>query len=85
MGFFVLFIQMLIQALTIAIFIRVLLSWVDPQKNMSVTRILDEITEPILGPIRSVLPSVGMFDFSPIVAFLLLQVVGGALVAALGG
>jgi YggT family protein len=84
MGFLVTFIGMLLQALSIAILVRVLLSWVDPRGNMAVTRVLHEITEPILGPIRSILPSVGMFDFSPIVAMLLLQLLGTALLQALG-
>jgi YggT family protein len=72
-GFLIDFILMLFQVLSFAILGRVLLSWVDPTRNMRVTQILDEITEPILAPIRGVLPSMGMFDFSPIVAMLLLQ------------
>lgn len=77
------FINLLFQALSLAILGRVLLSWVDPQGGMRVTQILHEMTEPVLGPIRSVLPPVGMFDFSPIVAMVLLQLVGNALLAAL--
>jgi YggT family protein len=85
MNFVITFISMLLQVLSLAILIRVLLSWVDPRANMGVTQIMHEVTEPILGPIRSVLPSVGMFDFSPIVAILLLQAIGTALIRALGG
>jgi YggT family protein len=82
-NFVITFIQLLLQALSIAILGRVLLSWIDPRGNMRVTQILHEMTEPILGPIRSVMPSVGMFDFSPIIAMLLLQVIGSALLQAL--
>jgi YggT family protein len=85
MNFVITFIGMLLQVLSLAILIRVLLSWVDPRANMRVTQIMHEVTEPILGPIRSVMPSVGMFDFSPIVAILLLQAIGTALIRALGG
>jgi YggT family protein len=85
MNFVITFISMLLQVLSLAILIRVLLSWVDPRANMRVTQIMHEVTEPILGPIRSVMPSVGMFDFSPIVAILLLQAIGTALIRALGG
>ncbi len=41
--------------------------------NSSVGRILVDITEPILGPIRRLLPSAGGIDFSPIVAIIALQ------------
>lgn len=82
-GFIETFISLLFQALSFAILGRVLLSWIDPQGGMRVTQILGEMTEPILRPIRSVLPTIGMFDFSPIVAMVLLQVVGNALLSAL--
>ncbi|NJK79420.1 MAG: YggT family protein [Chloroflexaceae bacterium] len=82
-SFIVSFISLLLQALSLAILGRVLLSWVDPQGNMRITQILHEMTEPVIGPIRSVLPSIGMFDFSPIVAMLLLQLIGNALIGAL--
>lgn len=85
MSFIGSFIIMLVNVLTFAIFIRVLLSWVDPQGGWPVTRILHEVTEPVLGPIRSVMPSVGMFDFSPMVAILLLQVIGMAVAQAFAG
>lgn len=85
MNFVVTFIQLLLQVLTIAIFVRVLLSWVDPRGNMRITQFMHELTEPVLGPIRSVMPTVGMFDFSPIIAILLLQVIGRALLVALAG
>jgi YggT family protein len=83
MDFATTFIVLLLQALSMAILIRVLLSWVDQPGAWSITRVMHEITEPILAPIRSVMPTIGMFDFSPIVAMLLLQVVGRALVVAL--
>lgn len=59
-----------------AILARVLLSWI-PLPNNQFTRLLYQITEPILGPVRSLLnksPIGGnsMLDFSPIVAFLLI-------------
>lgn len=74
-GFLVTFINLLFQAFWFAILGRVLISWIDPMGNMRITQILREITEPILGPIRRVLPTMGMFDFSPIVALFLLQFV----------
>ena len=67
------FIVMLFQILSLAILIRVLLSWVDPMGNMRITQVMRDLTEPILAPIRSLMPNMMMFDFSPIIAMLLLQ------------
>lgn len=75
MGFIVMFVDILFNVLLFAILGRVLISWVDPMGNMPITRFLHEITEPILGPIRSAIPQIGMFDLSPIVAMLLIQLV----------
>jgi YggT family protein len=75
-GFIISFILMLLQVLSFAILGRVLLSWVDPQGNMRITQILRDITEPLLAPIRNLLPQMPMFDFSPIIAMLLLQALG---------
>jgi YggT family protein len=83
MGFMIQFINILFTVLWVAILARVLLSWVDPQVNMRVTQIIHEITEPILAPIRNVVPTIGMFDISPIIAILLLNVIQYALLAAL--
>ncbi len=67
------FVNLLFNVLLFAILGRVLISWIDPMGNMRVTQILREITEPILAPIRSVLPNLGMIDLSPLVAMLLIQ------------
>jgi YggT family protein len=83
MGFLVSFIQLLFNVLLFAILGRVLISWIDPTGNMRITQILHEITEPILGPIRSILPSFGMFDLSPIVAMMLLQLLQNLILRAI--
>jgi len=44
-----------------------------------VRRILDSIVQPMLAPIRRFMPQVGMFDFSPIVLLILVQLIGSAL------
>ena len=77
------FIGLLFQVLSLAILGRVLLSWVDPLGNMRITQILRDITEPILAPIRGLLPNMAMFDFSPIIAMLLLQALSRLLLSAL--
>lgn len=57
----------------ILLLLRILVSFmrVDPYTN-SIARFLYNVTEPLLEPIRSVLPPVGMIDFSPMVAFILI-------------
>ena len=67
-AFLINFLRFLVFALWLLILARVLLSWVDPFGNMRITQILRDVTEPILAPIRSVLPGMAMFDFSPIIA-----------------
>ena len=67
------FADYLILALTLAIFGRVLMSWVSPRANDPVSTLLYQITEPILGPIRRLLPQMGMLDLSPMVAILILN------------
>jgi len=69
--------------LTGAIFIRALLSWfpIDP-RNALVT-ILYDVTEPILDPLRRVIPRLGMIDITPLVAILLIQVIGNFAAGAL--
>jgi YggT family protein len=74
MSFLEAFVAMLFQVLFFAILGRVLISWVDPQNNWPVSRLLLEWTEPILAPIRNLMPRTMMFDFSPIIAMLLLQI-----------
>ena len=71
---------------TIAIFARVILSFIIPLSGarphpivVSINTMVNQVTEPILGPIRRHLPSIGGFDFSPmavlIVIWLLREVV----------
>jgi YggT family protein len=69
--------------LTALIFFRAILSWfpIDP-RNPLVT-FLYEVTEPILAPLRNVIPRIGMIDITPLVAIILIQIIGQALVRAL--
>lgn len=82
-GFLATFIDLLFNVLLFAILGRVLISWIDPMGNMRATAILREITEPILAPLRSILPPLGMIDLSPLVAMLLLQLLHGMLLGAI--
>ena len=78
MEYFFNFLSILCEVLTFAIFIRVILSWFSPRPN-ALTVILDKITEPILAPLRRIIPRAGMFDLTPMVAIILLQLIAAFL------
>ncbi|MGQ9552758.1 MAG: YggT family protein [Anaerolineae bacterium] len=69
------FVNILFDVLSLAILVRVVLSWfrVDPYNRF--VQILYQVTEPVLAPIRRIIPPIGMIDITPIVALLILQVV----------
>ena len=79
MMFLISFIDILARLLSLAILVRVLLSWLPIDRNGRFVEIILQITEPIVGPIRSVLPTFGGLDFSPMVALLLIEMVHGVL------
>ena len=68
------FLEFICEALTIVIIIRAIMSWVAQRPN-TLTILLDKITEPILYPLRRIIPRVGMMDLSPLVAILLLRLI----------
>lgn len=78
-SYFVTFVGLLMQALYYAIFGRIILTWIDQGGRWPITRILHDVTEPILGPIRRVVPAMGMLDLSPMIAIILLTLVRSAL------
>jgi len=64
------FVRFLVMALWLLILGRVLLSWVNPRFEGPIARFLYDTTEPLLAPIRRLLPQSGMIDFSPLVLML---------------
>lgn len=62
---------LLLQILTWAIFIRAILSWFPISRSNPVIDVLDRFTEPVIAPLRRVVPTVGMIDITPLVALLL--------------
>jgi YggT family protein len=63
----------------LAILGRIIMSWVAPNSEGPVARILYDVTEPILGPFRRIIPRIGMLDISPMVAIMVMQLVEQAL------
>ncbi len=77
------FVVLLARALSLALFDRILLSWMPMDRENRLVRIVYEITEPILGPIRRVLPALGGLDLSPLIALILIRVAERVLVMML--
>ena len=84
-GFALNFVRVLFFILQFAIIIRALMSWFNPSPDNPIARIVYEITEPVLGPLRRIIPRIGMIDISPIVAILLMQVIESVLESTLRG
>lgn len=67
---FVLFLYLLM----LAVIARALISWFPVSHDNPAVRVLYQVTEPLLEPIRRVMPRFGMIDLSALVLIILLQV-----------
>ena len=67
-------VDLIIQILILLIFVSVILSFfLSPYHPVRAA--IDRILDPLLAPIRRVVPLVGMFDFSPLILMILLDVI----------
>lgn len=76
---------LMIQMYTFVILARVLMSWVNVDPNSQLGQVIYDLTEPVMAPVRNLLPPAGGLDFSPIIVIILLQVVGGMFMSIGGG
>ena len=86
MGLLTQLIKYAIDIYTFLIVVRAIISWVNPDPYNPVVRTLDKLTEPVLYPIRKVMWRVTgnlPIDFSPLIAIVLIQIVGNFLVRML--
>ncbi len=70
----------LLSLYTLILFVRIILSWVTmawapPPSLAPVIGVIYDVTEPVLGFVRRYIPAAGGIDFSPLVVFLVIQVV----------
>lgn len=79
------FVSYLFQALGIAVFLRAIISWFRLAPDNPIQVILVQITEPVLAPLRRVVPSLGMMDITPMVAMFLLYALAQIVPAAILG
>lgn len=77
------FINICAQALVLAIFARVIMSWVPIRLPFGVNELVLNVTEPVLAPIRRYMPMAGGFDFSPFIALLLIQIISNIILRVL--
>ena len=74
------FVRFVLIGLEVLIFARVLLSWFDPGGRGRISAFVIQTTEPILAPVRRLLPRMGMLDLSPLIVLLVL----GAILRSIG-
>ena len=68
-------VELLANSLLVVVIARVVLSWVYPNMRNTLVFWVWRITEPFLTPIRRLLPITGRFDWSPVIAVVLILVV----------
>jgi YggT family protein len=73
MGILVTFVNLLYWAFWLLILARVIISFTRMDPYNPIRRTVYELTEPILAPIRRILPPTSGLDFSPLIALLLLE------------
>lgn len=84
MGLFVVLVRLTFDILRFAIIIVVLVSWLPISPFSRWVRWAFTVTEPILRPLREIVPRLGMFDITPIVAYFLLEILEWAFVRMVG-
>jgi len=81
-AFIVQIINMLAQLITLLVIAQVVLSYFMSPFH-PVRQVVDRVVEPLLAPIRRIMPQTGMLDFSPMVLIILVQIVARLLVGLL--
>jgi len=75
-------INVIVQLITLVVIIKVFLSYfMSPYHPLRYN--LDRLVDPMLNPIRRLIPSVGMLDLSPIILIVIVQILGRIIVTLL--
>lgn len=82
MGFLITLINMIAQAITLLVIAQIIMSYIVSPFHPA-RKIIDDLVEPMLSPLRRVIPPVGMFDFTPMVLIIIVQLVARLLVGVL--
>ncbi len=78
-------IQMFFDILFLLILVRILLSFLPQFRSNRLAEVVFGITEPILSPFQRIIPPIGMFDISPMVAIIVLGILQQVLLALVRG
>lgn len=70
---------LIVNTYLIALIVMIVVSWVAPGTRHPAVLLVYQITEPVMAPVRSILPSAGGLDFSPILVFIAINVIQIAL------
>lgn len=68
-------INVLLDIFTLLLIANAVMSFIRPNQNHPVVHFIHRFTEPVLLPIRRVVPPMGGFDFSVLIALVLIQVI----------
>lgn len=71
------FLAQVIDLYTVIVFIAIVVSWFQLSPDHPVARVTRALTEPVLAPIRKLIPPAGGLDFSPMILLILLRIVRG--------
>ena len=67
------------------ILVRVLFSWIRPDPYNPIVRVVHQLTDPVMEPLRRIIPPMGMVDITPIVALILISIIQQLVVGVLYG
>jgi YggT family protein len=79
MDTFIEIIIILCQVIAIIIFVQAIISWFVTSPNSQVVLFLNRITEPILAPLRRIVPRLGIVDITPMIAVIILLLIASLL------
>lgn len=74
------FLARIIDLYSLVVLVAVILSWIQLDRRNPLVTITHALTEPVLAPIRKILPVMGGLDLSPMVLLIALQILKGLLV-----
>ena len=69
-------IMVFVNIYTFVILARVVMSWLNVNPYSPVAQVIYDLTEPVLAPVRNLLPPAAGLDFSPIIVLVVLQILG---------
>ncbi len=72
-------VQNILNLFIFLIFARILMSWIAPPGYHPIGAVIEQLTEPLIGPIRRALPPMAGFDFSPMILLLIIYFISNSL------